>query len=129
MFQQSQISFSLRRDICDCRKVSVKLPRVYVCLSSRDLFIFSVRVSSFFPYFCSICTSVLSLSTYLHYVDLIAKFISIFLHNVLISQFVFHISDPGKEFGQSFIAQLVFLFHRLLYWTRIAWVDTDLLPR
>ena len=34
------------------RKTSVKLPCVYVCLSSRGPFIFSVRVSSFFPYFC-----------------------------------------------------------------------------
>ena len=40
--------------------VSLKLPCVYECLSSRDLFIFLVRVSSFFSYNCVIHTSVLS---------------------------------------------------------------------
>ena len=46
-------------------KVSVKLPCVYVCLSSGDPFIFSVKISSFFFYFCVICTLALSLSTWL----------------------------------------------------------------
>ena len=40
--------FLIEIDICDCRNVSVKLPCVYVCLSSRNLFIFSARVSSLF---------------------------------------------------------------------------------
>ena len=48
------------KDICDCQNISVKLPCIYVCLSSGDLFIFLVRVSSFFSYFCIIRTSVLS---------------------------------------------------------------------
>ena len=37
--------------MCDCQNVSIKLPFVCVCLSPGDLFIFSVRVSSFFSYF------------------------------------------------------------------------------
>jgi len=45
-------SLLIERDICDCWNVSVKLLCVYVYLSSEDLFIFSVRVSSFFSYFC-----------------------------------------------------------------------------
>ena len=40
-------------------KVSVKVPCVYVCLSSGDL-IFSIKVSSFFTYCWVIHTSVLS---------------------------------------------------------------------
>ena len=44
-------SFLIEKDICDCRKVSVKFLGVYVCLSSGDLFIFSVSVSSFFSHF------------------------------------------------------------------------------
>ena len=46
-------SLMIEKDIYDCRNLSVKLPCVYVCLSSRDLFIFSARVVSFFSYFCS----------------------------------------------------------------------------
>ena len=41
-------SLLIEKDICDRQNVSIKLPCVYVCLSSRDLFIFSVRVSSLF---------------------------------------------------------------------------------
>ena len=41
----------IKKDICDWRNVSVNFPCVCVCLSSGDLFIFSVRVSSFFSYF------------------------------------------------------------------------------
>ena len=73
IFWHSRMSFSIRRltyiyslliekDICDCRNVLVNLPCVHVCLSSGDLFIFLVRVSSFFFYFCVICTSLLPLS-------------------------------------------------------------------
>ena len=70
MFRQSQMSFLIRttsvalycvftyiyshlmeKDICDCRNISVNFLCVYVCHSSRDLFIFLVRVSSFFSYF------------------------------------------------------------------------------
>ena len=54
-------SLLIEKDICDWWNVSVKLC-VYVCLSSGDLFIFSVRVSSFFTYCCVICTLVLSFS-------------------------------------------------------------------
>ena len=43
-------SLLVEKDICDCRHISIKLPFVCVCLSSRDLFIFSLRVSSFFSY-------------------------------------------------------------------------------
>ena len=53
-------SLLIEKDISDHRKVSIKLPCVHVCLSSGDLFIFSVRVPSFFPYFCIIRTLVLS---------------------------------------------------------------------
>ena len=42
-------SLLIEKDICDCRNVSVKLPCVYVCLSSGDLFVFSARVSLSFP--------------------------------------------------------------------------------
>ena len=45
-------SLLIKKCICDRRNVSAKLPCVNVCLSSGDLFIFSVRVSSFFSYFC-----------------------------------------------------------------------------
>ena len=37
---------------------------VYVCFTSGDLFIFLIRVRSFYSYFCAICTLVLSLSTW-----------------------------------------------------------------
>ena len=53
-------SLLIEKHICDCRNVSVELPCVSVCLSSGDLFIFSMRVSSFFSYFCVTCTSLLS---------------------------------------------------------------------
>ena len=35
--------FFIEKDICDCRKVSVKLPYVYVYLSSEYRFIFFVK--------------------------------------------------------------------------------------
>ena len=59
-------SLLIETDICDCRNVSVKLSCVYLCLSSRDLFIFSVRVFFFYV----IYASVLSLFTWLLYTDL-----------------------------------------------------------
>ena len=31
----------IEKDICDCRNISVKLPCVNMCISSRDLFIIS----------------------------------------------------------------------------------------
>ena len=37
--------------ICDHQNISVKLPCVCVCLSSKDLLIFSVRISSFSIHF------------------------------------------------------------------------------
>ena len=39
------------KEVCDHRNVTIKLPCVCVCLSPRDIFIFSVIVSSFFSYF------------------------------------------------------------------------------
>ena len=39
------------------QNISIKLPCICVCLSSRNFFIFSVRVSSFFSYFCVIRSS------------------------------------------------------------------------
>ena len=47
-------SLLIEKDICDSLNVSVKLPCVYMCLSSKDLFIyfFSIRVSTYFSYFC-----------------------------------------------------------------------------
>ena len=53
-------SFLIEKDICDHRNVSIKIPCVSVCLSSEPLFIYSVRVSSFFSYFYIIRTWVLS---------------------------------------------------------------------
>ena len=47
--------FWLRKYICDCRKNLC----AYVCLSSRDLFIFSVRVSLSFPIFTLVCSLVI----------------------------------------------------------------------
>ena len=52
----SEYCLLINKDICDHQNVSVKLLCVYMCLALRDLFIFSVRVSSF----CVICTLVLS---------------------------------------------------------------------
>ena len=52
----------IEKDICDCQNISVTVLCVHVCLSAGDLFIFLVRVSSLFSYFCVICTSVRSLS-------------------------------------------------------------------
>jgi hypothetical protein len=51
------------KDICDSWNVSVKLLCVYVCLFiRRSLHSFVVKSFLFFPYFCVINTSVLSLS-------------------------------------------------------------------
>ena len=44
-------SLLIEKDICDRRKISAKLLCVCICLSSGDLFIFSIRVSSFYSYF------------------------------------------------------------------------------
>jgi hypothetical protein len=44
-------SLLIKKDICDCWNISIKLQCVCMCLSSRNLFILSVRVSSFFSYF------------------------------------------------------------------------------
>jgi hypothetical protein len=55
-------SLVIEKDLCEYRNISVKFLcalLVYLCLSSRDLFIFSVRVSPFYSYLCVICTSVL----------------------------------------------------------------------
>ena len=52
-------SLLIKKDISDHQNVLFKLLCVYVCLSSRGFFIFSVRVFSFFTYFCVIRTLVL----------------------------------------------------------------------
>jgi hypothetical protein len=39
-------------DLHEFRNISVKFLYVYLCLLSRDFFIFSVKVSSFYSYFC-----------------------------------------------------------------------------
>ena len=58
------LNLLIEKDICDCRNSSVELPCVYVCLSSEDLSICSVRVSSSCSYFCVFRPSVLSFSTW-----------------------------------------------------------------
>ena len=50
-FDDHIYSLLIKKDICDHQTVSVKLLCVYVFLSSTDLFIFLVRISSFFSYF------------------------------------------------------------------------------
>jgi hypothetical protein len=45
-------SLLIEPDICDHQNISVKLPCVCVCLLSGNLLISSVRVSSYFSYFC-----------------------------------------------------------------------------
>jgi hypothetical protein len=45
-------SLMIEKDICDCQNISIKLLCVYLCLSFGDLFVFSVRVFSFYLYFC-----------------------------------------------------------------------------
>ena len=57
-------SLLIEKDICGRRNVSVKLLCTNMRLLSGDLVIFSVRVPSFFSYFCVIRTPVLSLSTW-----------------------------------------------------------------
>ena len=46
-------SLLIEKDICDCQNISIKLPCVYLCLSSGELFIFSVRFP-LYSYFCVI---------------------------------------------------------------------------
>ena len=47
-------SLLIEKDICDCRNVSVKLPCVYLCLSSGDLFIFSASFVFLFIFLINI---------------------------------------------------------------------------
>ena len=53
-------SLFIERDLY--RSELVKFPCVYLCLSIRNFFIFSIRVLPFYSFFCVICTSILSLS-------------------------------------------------------------------
>ena len=53
-------SLLFEKYICDCWNVSIELLCCCVSFSSGDLFIFLIRVSSFFPYCCVICTLVCS---------------------------------------------------------------------
>ena len=59
-------SLLIEKDLLESWNISIKFLYaliVYLCLSYRDLSIFSVRVSLFYSYFCIICTSILSFST------------------------------------------------------------------
>ena len=83
-------SLLIEKDICDRQNVSVTLPRVYVCLSFRDLFIFSARVSSF----CVIHISVLSFPHDLWYKDnsyLIPFSLGIIIYSITDSVYMFRI--------------------------------------
>ena len=53
-------SLLIEKDIYNCGNVSVKLPCVCVCLSFGDIFVFSVRISSFSSYFCVLLVFLLS---------------------------------------------------------------------
>ena len=44
-------SLLIDKDVCDCGNISVKFPCAYVCLSSRDLFIFFLFLLLCYPYF------------------------------------------------------------------------------
>ena len=66
--------FLVEKDFRECRNLSVKFPYVYLCLSSRDLFIFWVRFSPFNSYFCVIPTTVLTVSTWLHAISPLTRF-------------------------------------------------------
>ena len=43
-------SLLIEKDLFECENISVKFPCVYLCFSSRDFFIFSVRVSPFLKF-------------------------------------------------------------------------------
>ena len=51
MVKKVQNDLLIEKGICDHWKISIKLPCICVCLLSGDLFIFSIKVSSFFSYF------------------------------------------------------------------------------
>ena len=55
-FNQKRVNVSLliKEDICDDQNISVKLVCVYVCLSSRDLFIFRKSFLFLFLFLCSL---------------------------------------------------------------------------
>jgi hypothetical protein len=75
-------SLLIEKDICDRRNVLVKLPCVCVCLLSRDLLIFSLRVSSFFSYFfCVIHISVLFFPHGLYRKELIITYCRVIVRN------------------------------------------------
>ena len=98
-------SLLIEKDICDCQNVSVKLPCVYVCLSSGDLFIFSVRVSSCFSYFFVIRTSVLFLSMWFIFSVRVSSCFSYFFCYPYFGTFPFYVVH---FFSKSFL--LLFLF-------------------
>ena len=53
------------KDLYENQNLSIKfLCALYLCLSSGDLFILSIKVSPIFSYFCVIHTSVLCFSTW-----------------------------------------------------------------
>ena len=58
-------SLLIEKGLCEYQNVSFKFPcvvLVYFCLSSEDLLIYVIKVSSFFFLFCVICALILSLS-------------------------------------------------------------------
>ena len=48
----TDVFLNQKRDICDCHNISVKLPYVYVCLSSRDLIFFGKSFLFLFLFLC-----------------------------------------------------------------------------
>jgi len=51
---------------------------------------------------------------YFHDNYLLPQFFHVFLHGILIRQFVLNLGDPLQKLGQRLVAELIFLFHRLL---------------
>jgi hypothetical protein len=66
------VHIQIEKDFCDSQNISVKLLYAYLCLSSSDLFIFSVRLFTFFSYFCANKTQ--------YYARLHREYIEIYKH-------------------------------------------------
>lgn len=54
------------------------------------------------------------MSSYFHDNYLFPQLLYVFLDSILIRQFVLNFGDPLQELRQRFVAELVFLLHRLL---------------
>ena len=64
------ILFWLKNDLCESQNLSIKIPCALLaklCLSSGDLFIFSVRVSPFYSYVCTLYLVLFLPCCILHY--------------------------------------------------------------